>query len=347
MMLNFADIKRGRNVHRLNIALIFIEEPWGLVYNSMYEPHKDAPLIFGGTGLIRDDLYVAGFAWSPVYLLATEHPVLFEAGFYCMGKHYERDVREVLHEKKPEVLFLTHVHYDHCGGAPYIKDAFPGIAIAASRRAAEIARRPHAQTLMEDLGKYVTGLIDGTDGVNGEMLLKDRPGRFDVDLTLEDGQTFQLTDSLSVQVISTPGHTRDMLSYYIPEKKILFATEAAGCLNKAGRMGTEFLVDYDGYVASLKRLAALEVGVLCQGHHFVFTDDDVKRHFDRAISAAGEFKETVERLLNAEQGSVDRVVSLIKALEYDSNQGIKQPERAYLINLRTRVAHLAEKVSKR
>ena len=313
----------------------------------MYEANRDILLIFGGIGPIRDDLYVAGFAWSPVYLLACKRPVLFEAGFYCMGRHYERDVRQVLHEKRPEVLFLTHVHYDHCGAAQYIKDAFPGIAIAASRRAAEIARRPHAQFLMADLGKYASGLIDGMDGVDGEILLKDRPRGFDVDITLEDGQTFHLADGLSVQVISTQGHTRDMLSYYIPEKKMLFATEAVGCLNKAGRVGTEFLVDYDGYVASLKRLAAYDVEILCQGHHYVFTDADVKHHFDRAISAADEFKETVERLLDAEHGSLDRVVSLIKVLEYDSNPGIKQPEMAYMINLRTRVAHLAEKLSNR
>jgi glyoxylase-like metal-dependent hydrolase (beta-lactamase superfamily II) len=185
------------------------------------------------------------------------------------------------------------------------------------------------------------------EGIHKESLLRDRPGEFDIDVTLEDGQTVPLQNNLSVRVMSTPGHTRDMLSYYIPEKKILFATEAAGCLGKTGRIVTEFLVDYDEYILSLKRLAALDVDILCQGHHFVFTDSDVKHHFERALETAEEFKATVENLLETEQGSVDRVVSLVKEREYDPNPGPKQPEKAYLINLRTRVTHLAEMMARK
>jgi len=54
----------------------------------------------------------------------------------------------------------------------------------------------------------------------------------------------------------------------------------------------------------------------------------------------------VEVLLDMEGGSVERVVQLIKAKQYDTNTGIKQSEQAYLLNLTARVAHLAERVSK-
>jgi glyoxylase-like metal-dependent hydrolase (beta-lactamase superfamily II) len=304
-------------------------------------------LIFGGTGLVKGDLYVTGFAWSPVYLLACERPVLFEAGFYCIGSHYEKQIREILHDRRPEMLFLTHVHYDHCGAAQHIKDAFPEVTIADSHRAAEIAGRPGAQTLMRELSRNMIQLVDMMEGVDKEFVLRDQMRRFDVGLALEDGQPVQVQENLSVQVMSAPGHTRDMLSYYIPERKILFATEAAGSLNKAGQIITEFLVDYDEYMHSLKRLAELDVEVLCQGHHLVFTEkSDVDRHFEQAINGAEEFKKKVEILLDAEQGSVDQFVSRIKSCECDPNPGPKQPERAYLINLRTRVAHLAEKLLK-
>jgi hypothetical protein len=86
---------------------------------------------------------------------------------------------------------------------------------------------------------------------------------------------------------------------------------------------------------------------LCQGHHFVFTDDDVKRFFDRSIEAADLFLKDVERLLEAEKGSVERVVQQIKALQYDTNKGVKQSEQAYLLNLTTRVTHLAKQYEAR
>lgn len=302
-------------------------------------------MIFNKTGLVKGNLYVAGFPWSPVYALAGEQPVIFEAGFYCMGKIYENDIKEFFSGKTPETLFLTHVHYDHCGAAAYLERVFPGMNIAASRRASEIIQRPNAQRLMTELSRNVVGLIDKMGTVDNILLIRDPFEAFEVDTIIHDGQIIHLDSSMSIHVFSTPGHTRDMMSFYIPEKKILIATEAAGCMGHTGRIITEFLVDYDVYINSLKRLASLDVEIFCQGHHFVFTGEDVKRHFERSIKTAEDFKNNAEYLLKTENGSIDRVVSLIKSEEYDTNPGTKQPEQAYLINLRMRVAHLAERLS--
>ncbi|MCX5814071.1 MAG: MBL fold metallo-hydrolase [Proteobacteria bacterium] len=301
-------------------------------------------MIFNKTGLVKDNLYVTGFPWSPVYLLVSEHPVIFEAGFCCMGRHYEKDIIEILHERKPEMLFITHVHYDHCGAASYLKKVFEGLKIGASGRASEIIQRPNAQALMVNLSENVIKLIENMDDVNNDILVRDQFEPFHVDTLLEDGQIIDFKNGLSVHVFASPGHTRDMLSYYIPEKKFLIATETAGCMSHTGAIVTEFLVDYDAYITSLRRLAELEVDVLCQGHHFVFTGSDVKKHFEKSIISAEKFRETVEDFLRLEDGSVERVVSLIKAQEYDLNPGPKQPEGAYMLNLRKRVAHLAERL---
>ncbi len=301
-------------------------------------------MIFNKTGLVKNNLYVTGFPWSPVYLLSSENPVIFEAGFSCMGRYYENDIMKILSGRKPEILFITHVHYDHCGSASYLKKTFNGMKIGASRRAAEIIKRPNAQSLMIDLSENVIKIIKGMDGINNEMLVRDKFEFFDVDMILEDRQIINIHNGLSVYVLATPGHTRDMLSFYVPEKKLLIATEAAGCMSHAGCIVTEFLVDYDLYIKSLKQLSSLEVDVLCQGHHFVFTGNDVKKHFEQSIISAEKFKETVEGLLQSEAGSIERVMSIIKAKEYDPNPGPKQPEKAYLLNLRKRVAHLAERI---
>ena len=113
--------------------------------------------------------------------------------------------------------------------------------------------------------------------------------RFEVGLTLEGEQALLVQDNLSVQAVSAPGHTRDMLSHlnYMLEKKILFATEAAGSLNKAGQIITEFLVDYDDPAHS-DDLLRWTWRCLCQGHRSVFTESDVKGHFEGAIKAAEE-----------------------------------------------------------
>jgi len=298
-------------------------------------------LIINKTGLAADGLYVTGFTWSPTYLLAANTAVLFEAGFSCMGKLYERDIKKSLSHQNPEFLFLTHVHYDHCGAASHFKKIFPNLKICASQRAYQIMQRENAVGLMSSLSQYVIPLIAKLPEIQKEELIMEPFQPFDIDIVFNEEQIINIDDEFSVQVFITPGHTRDMLSYYIPERKILIATESAGCLGRNNRIVSEFLVDYDAYIKTLKRFSTLDIETFCQGHHFVFTGDDVQSFFANSLHTAKSFKKHVDELLDREKESIDRVVDTIKSEEYDTNQGVKQPERAYLLNLKTQITHLA------
>jgi len=300
-------------------------------------------MIVSTTGHVDRDFHVTGLAWSPAYLLNGATPVLFEAGFYSMGPLYARDIRKVTGTKDPSHLFLTHVHYDHCGAAAYFRKVFPGITICASKRASELLRRPNAIALMPSLSRNFTRLAEASPDIDGSAILRSSFEPFAIDRVFENEQTFTIDPSLHVQVLFTPGHTRDMLSYYVPDRRILIATESAGCRSQTGQIVSEFLVDFDAYITSLKRLAALDADIFCQGHHFVYTGCDVRDFFDSSLEAAFSFRRRVMELLAIEKESVERVVERIKEEEYDPNPGPKQPEKAYLLNLKTRVAHLAGK----
>jgi 2-aminobenzoylacetyl-CoA thioesterase len=301
-------------------------------------------MISSNIGPVRGSLHALGLTWSAIYLLDGARPVLFESGFACAARLYERDIRAVLGDRQPEILFLTHAHWDHVGCAAYLKGLFPSLRIAASERGSQIVGRPNALKLMAALSEEVVPLVAGIPGVGEADLLHDAFRPFEVDTILHDGQRIELEDGLTVQVVATPGHTRDHLSYYIPEQRILIATEASGGLDCAGNFITEFLVDFDLYMASIRRLAALDVEILCQGHHFIFVGaDDVKRFFSRSQEEAERFRDYVHRLLAEESGLEEQVVQRIKREQWDTNTNVKQAEGAYLLNLRARVNHLAGK----
>ena len=296
---------------------------------------------FATTGPAVQDFYVAGHPWSACYLLDGEKPVLFESGYTCAGRLYEESIREVLGKREPSILFLTHVHYDHCGATGYLKRAFPSLLVAASETAAGIMERPNARALMTELSANAFSFASEALKIDRSKLIDAPFEPFGVDLILVDGQTVEL-DGATVQVLASPGHTRDMLSYYIPERKILIATEAVGLQDMTGHIIIAALTDYNAYLASLERLSALSVEVLCQGHRLVWTGaDEVRDYFVRAIAATKSFREQVARLLDEEHGSIERVVARIRAEEYDTNTYVRQEEGAYLINLRARVDCLA------
>jgi hypothetical protein len=151
-------------------------------------------------------------------------------------------------------------------------------------------------------------------------------------MVLKPGQTIELGSGLSVKAIPTPGHTWDFLSYWVPEKRILVAAEAAGCDEVP-----EFLVDYDAYRSSLETLSRLDAKVLCTGHHLVLTGADAKKHILRSLDQASDYVVMIKRFLREEDGDVDRVVDRVKAEEWDPKPLPKQPERSYVINTKARV----------
>jgi glyoxylase-like metal-dependent hydrolase (beta-lactamase superfamily II) len=272
--------------------------------------------------------------------------VLFDGGFAGAGEIYAEAIEAILGKRHPKILFLTHVHWDHCGAVSYLKRRFPSMRIAASKRAAEILKRRSAVELIGRLNANAESIVPALSEIDPSHLIDEPFQPFKIDRSLEDGDVIRLEEGLSVEVLATPGHTRDHLSYYIPEKKILVAAEASGCLDSQGEIITEFLADYDAYVSSLKRLAGLPVEILCQGHRIVFVGQaEVRAFFSGAVSESIRFGDRVYELLEAEAGDLDRVIVRIKAEKYDTNKGVKQPEAAYLLNLRAQVTHLAEKRS--
>jgi glyoxylase-like metal-dependent hydrolase (beta-lactamase superfamily II) len=301
-------------------------------------------MIFNKTGEVVADFYALGHSWMPIYFLDGERPVIFEAGLACLGRIYEESIKTILVKRKPEILFLTHVHYDHCSATAYLTKAFPPLQVAASSLASRIIARPNAQKLMRALNQKAVSFIAGVDRAK---LLEDGFAPFEVTSIVSDGDVIPLGNKLSVEVFATPGHTRDLVSYYIPERKILIATEAVGCADITGHIVTEFIVDYERYVADVRRLAALEVEVLCQGHHFIYVGAAAQDFLRRSIESAERFRERVEELLASEGGSIERVVAQLKAEEYDGKPLPKQPEQAYLLNLGAQVRHLAEKLKGR
>ncbi len=296
------------------------------------------------TGRVVQDFYTTGLTWSSTHLLDGENPVLFEAGFACAANLYARDLVSLLGNRQPAVLFLSHVHWDHCGAVSYLKDTFPALKIAASARAAEILKRPNAVRLMKELSRYAVPLVAAAVGLDQEQLNREPFRPFEVDIVLKDGQVIELAENMHVEVLATPGHTRDHLSYYIPERKILIGTEATGCMDRMGKIIPEFIVDYDAYMVSIAKLSTLPADVVCQGHHFIFVgEDEIKAFFTRSMTAAEQFKDHVFELLEKESGSIERVMGRIKAEDYDVNTAVKQPEKPYLLNLEARITHLAER----
>ena len=69
--------------------------------------------------------------------------------------------------------------------------------------------------------------------------------------------------------------------------------------------------------------------------------EEISAFFRQSINETIRFKVRVLELLDEEDGYIDRVIKRVKTERYDVIPGPKQPEVAYLLNLKAQVAHLA------
>ena len=275
----------------------------------------------------------------PAFLLLGKKPALFEAGMTFMGPIYLKELKTHLGDAGHlRCLLLTHSHYDHCGAAPFLKRKIPGLQIGASRLAAEIFNRPNAVRLIQTLSRdpeEKSKHLTGDEDISFHSLEVDRP--------LADGEELLVGDGDRVRIIATPGHTRDALSFYIPEWKTLIAGEAVGSFDRNFCIQPNFLASYEDYLASLRKLEALDVQILLTGHFHVLTGEEARKHIAESIKATGEFKERIEILLDEMGGEQEAVVRRIFKEDYEEAGAILQDEEPFRINLRAKVKVVAEK----
>ena len=242
---------------------------------------------------------------------------------------YEREIKAVLGQRSPAFLFLTHSHWDHVGATFYLKQVWPEMKIAGSLESSQILARPGAIAQIKTLNQ---GALDVLRSWGVSEVYEGEFKPFNCDVVLIQGQTIKVDQDLTLEAIPAPGHTWDGTAYWIREKKILIAGEAAGCDGVC-----EFLVDHEAYRNSLVTLAGLDVQILCTAHNLVLTGPDVRTYMTRSINQVPEYVDRVQRYLGEEKGDVDRVVTRIKAVEWDKMPLPKQPMEAYLLSTKARV----------
>jgi len=291
-------------------------------------------MIVSKTGKIEEDFYMLGHPAVPIYLLDGVHPVVFDAGFSALGGLYIAEIEKVPGSRMPSYCCLTHVHFDHCGAVAALKKRYPGMRVAASGKAAMILKRPNAVGLIRRLNAAGMPLLKQI-GLDRDIHPEFEP--FEIDRIVGEGDRIETTPGCAIEVIESPGHTWDCLSYRVSGLNILLSSEAAGQTDQNGYIVTDCLADFNAYRQSLLKLKALAVDLLCPGHLFAYSGRDVGDYLTKAYAACLDFRKMVEDFAVTEDGNPGRIQQRIKAIEYDPNPGPKQPEPAYLLNLEARI----------
>ncbi len=290
-------------------------------------------------GTINEHISVAGNPYYPGYVIRGRiKNLMIEAGMNLMGPLYVKDVTRILGSKDLlDYLFVTHSHYDHLGAVPYMKRMIPGLSAGAHARVSELMRKESVLAMMNRLSEVQRSWFREITAEEDVAITA-----LETEHVLKEGDEIDL-GGLTCRVYEVPGHTKDSLAYFIPEAGALFTGEAAGV--PAGRSGTEvqvcFLTSYDDYLSSLEKILSLNPKVLCLGHGFVLSGDDVMIFLKESLAATPAYRSLIESYLNSAQGDTAQATETMVKKEYDERGVIMQERNAYLTNLKAQVGHIA------
>ncbi|MCI0481395.1 MAG: hypothetical protein L0213_07390, partial [Candidatus Dadabacteria bacterium] len=94
----------------------------------------------------------------------------------------------------------------------------------------------------------------------------------------------------------------------------------------------------------IEKVAAARPRRVLTGHHAQAYGDEVERLIAAALRDAASLKDKIERYLVEERMDEGKVIERIKSEEYLTARQGKQPEEAYLLNLKAQVKTIKERM---
>ncbi|MCX8044769.1 MAG: MBL fold metallo-hydrolase [Desulfobacterota bacterium] len=194
---------------------------------------------------------------AAIYLITSgDIAALIDAG---TGEGHENVVKAIDACRAPgtpvSFLFLTHCHYDHCGGAARLKKHY---------ECDIIAHEMDARFLETGDGRVTAALWYNAD-----------LPPLTVDYKISTPQEYFLIGNLELQAIHCPGHSPGSLVYLLetPGHRVLFGQDIHGPLHP------DLLSNRDDYIVSLSMLLKLNADILCEGHFGIIRGKDEVHKF--------------------------------------------------------------------
>ena len=273
---------------------------------------------------VTDRLWMLGTSLYPLYLLqGSRGATLVEGGTGAMGPVLREQLAQLgIAASDVRQVIVTHAHPDHVMAVPLFRDLFPGVQVIASATAAKTLQAEKAVAFFCKMDDMLTGALIQS-GVVGDQ--HRRPplaaNQIPVDRVVREGDTIEVDDGVTLEVLETPGHSDCSLSFYDRTRRVLIISDATGYfVPDYDTWWPNYFTDYGVYVRSIERLAALDADVLCLSHNAVICGaEDIRDYFRRALAVTQAYHERI--VADARAGKpVEEIAAALGAEIYEKTK---------------------------
>lgn len=254
---------------------------------------------------ITDHLLLLGANEYPIFLAHEGgEAAVFEGGVgACAPLLAEQLTAFGIDPESVNQIVVTHAHPDHVMAVPAFRRMFPAAQVLASSLAATTMANEKAINFFAKIDQALTAWLLS----KGTITEAHRPPAFNettipVERMLKEGDTVTVGE-LTFNVMATPGHSDCSLSFFEPTRKIAIVADVTGFYFPAANWWWPmYFSNYEAYLDSNRRLAALGAEVLCLSHNAVITGSDaIHQYFEGATAATVAYHQRIVDAVRAGQ----------------------------------------------
>jgi len=263
-------------------------------------------------------------------LMGSQYTAIFDCGMmFCAGETIS-NVKKALKGRTLDFLFLTHTHYDHVGALPLFRKEWSNLKVITSETGKGILLKDTPRRVIRELSLTAAKIY------NVDLKFDYSDDLFHADITVADNEIISL-GGLSVQTLFTPGHTRDSLSFYVPEIKLLILNETPGILMPDGSAYPCYLTSYNDMVKSIEKCSQLPFEHLSISHRGVIDSKIAGSFLEKALAAGRTCRDFILDMKNKNYSEEEMLNGYFN--KYATETLLKyQPKEAFLANARATIS---------
>lgn len=280
---------------------------------------------------------VTGGPGGEVYLIiGDEKTALIDCGMsYCANNLIMNIKKELPAGRTLDYILVSHSHYDHMGGLPYLKQTWPSAIAVGSEYTNYLFEKPSTLKRIREMSKEADeSFIDSFKDDYGDFKYSPADDYSDeyvkIDRVVKQNDQISLGDE-TIVIHESPGHTNCSISFYLKKKRVLFPAETMGCLNPNGVMLMAILKSYKDSIESINKAKLINADYIVSPH-FGFVPENLKaNYFDLALETASEYKDFI--LARNESGlSVEQILDEFIKEYWHGHIYNQQPFEAFRVN---------------
>lgn len=267
----------------------------------------------------------AGDGGEALLMIGSEKTALLDTGMAYCGEQLVENLKGELGQRPLDYVILTHSHYDHVAGLPYLRKEWPELVSMGAAYGKKVLEKPSALKLIKELSK--TAWLKYRREEEDPIILMDG---LKIDKVVGEKDKIELGDK-EILVIETPGHTNCSLTFVLEPDHIIFPSESIGVYIEKGTFISPILKSYGEVMKSIEKCKEVGAKHIISPHYGQVPDSEVKDYWDNAKASAEEIKDFILRR-TAEGATKDELLNEFIIKFRNELVADQQPKEAQILN---------------